>query len=127
MNPMRATVRMMDDQSSELDGIKIRRLAAGRRAAIRLRTYLLVGIIGCLVAMLQTLVLIVLAIRSGDWPMTALWISLVVLLLIVGCLLFGRLRRLSGQIHQPIPSPPLPPPDFGPLSDGSQHWKNLEQ
>ena len=117
----------MDDQSPELDGTKIRRLAAGRRAAIRLRTYLLVGIIGCLVAVLQFIVLIVLAIRSGDWPKAALWVSLDILLLIVGCLLFGRLRRLSQQIHQPIPSHPLPPPDFGPLSDGSQHWKNLEQ
>jgi len=117
----------MDDESPELDGVRIRQLAAGRRSAIRLRTYLLVGMIGCLVAAAQSIILAIWAVRRGDWPKTTLWMSLAALLLSAAFWLFGRLRHLSRQIRQPTLSAPLPPPDFEPLSDGSQHWKNLEK
>lgn len=119
-------MRRMDDSSSELDGVRIRRLAAGRRAAIRLRTYLLVGMIGCVVAAIQSMVLAIWAARRKDWPKTTLWIFLIIALLMAAFWLFGNLRRLARRIHQTPQAPPLPPPDFGPLSDGSQHWKNLE-
>jgi hypothetical protein len=117
----------MDEQSAELDGVRIRQLAAGRRAAIRLRTYLLVGMIGCLVSAAQSIILAILAVRIGDWLKTALWIALAIPLLCAACWLLRKLRHLAQQLHPPTSTTPLPPPDFGPLSDGSQHWKNLER
>jgi len=114
-----------EDRPAELDGMRIRQLTAGRRAAMRFHTYLLVGLIGCLVAAIQALILVLWAARRGNGMQLILWIALLILFLIMAAWLLGRLRQWSGQQDQAPPPPPPAPPDFGPLSDGSQHWKNL--
>lgn len=116
-----------DHRSAELDGLRIRQLAAGRRATIRFRTYLVVGLIGCVVAAIQALITMILAAQNKDVTRFILWAALLVLFLITTIWLYGRLRHLARQAHPSPPSSPVTPPDFGPLSNGSQHWKNLEK
>lgn len=117
----------VDPRSAELDGVRIRQLAAGRRAMIRFRTYLVVGLIGCVVAAIQSLITAIWALRDKNRTGFILWTALLVLFLIITVWIYRRLRQLARQAHSSSPSSPADPPDFGPLSDGSQHWKNLEK
>ena len=113
----------------ELDGVRIRQLAAVRRGAFRARSYALVVTAGCIVVAIQLLFMTVEAARGGGWGlMTTGYVLFAVALLLVAAHFGRRVRELSEELNAPAPLPPEPPggPDFSTLSDGSQQWKNLE-
>ena len=116
-----------DERDGELDGLRIRQHAALRRAAYRSRSHAIVAMLVCLVAVLQSAILLIqqLVHVGFDWHIP-----------VYGCVaiagaygtwfFFHRavaLHRETKQSHLPAPTAN---PDFSTLSDGSQRWKNLE-
>ena len=112
----------------ELDGLRIRQFAAGRRAAYRARSYAVIATTVCVVAAGQ------LAWYALDhtrhvgldvWPFAY---GLGALLALLGGVFFARKTLdLHRETRRPPPKPPEADPDFSILSDGSQHWRNLEE
>lgn len=116
---------MFDDRMS---AVRVRQLAARKRAIVRTRTYVWIGLV----------LLVVLMARSGavvwDLGTAGAWGDwrLPVFAGLAGVSAWGAVRlwreaRKLTAMLAPAPEPALPPPDFGPLSDGSQQWKNLER
>jgi hypothetical protein len=117
-----------DPQADELDGLRIRQLAQGRRAIYRSRSYALIAALVCLVAAVQ---LCLNAARRllhhipGIRPYAYLCFALAFLMAFLFFL--RRTIELHRELNQPHPdhSPPSEP-DFSPLSDGSQRWEKLD-
>jgi hypothetical protein len=144
-----------DDDDDELDGLRIRQLAALRRGAYRVRSYMIVGAGTCAVAAAQ---LVWMTVASPHSPAVAFGFLLLAILGSFGCAFFiRRIRQISAELEHSrldahamrcvqcgydvrglssgkcpecgaiLPTPPPPAePDFSTLSDGSQQWKNLE-
>ena len=116
------------DFAEELDGLRIRQVATLRRGAARARSYLVIGAAVSVVAAVKLVSMGVDYVRANGWgptPVGYLMFSAAALLL-AGY--FGR-RALEAhrELNTPPPLPPEPAePDFSTLSDGSQHWKNLD-
>ncbi len=140
--------------NDELDGLRIRQLAALRRGAYRVRSYMIVGAGGCAVAAVQLVWMTVASHRAA----ASLGYILMAIVAAFGCSYFvRRIRAISKELDHsrldahamrcvqcgydvrglssgscpecgaPLPAPPPPAePDFSTLSDGSQQWKNLE-
>jgi hypothetical protein len=111
----------MDDQASGLDSQRIRQHAAARRAAERSRSHAIIGAIACQV----------LAVQFAWWAwkgFALLWLPLAVAAQLAAI----RLVRLAASLRRsaaaamPPPQPPLAPPDFSTLGDGSQRYNDLE-
>jgi hypothetical protein len=119
----------IDDRSDELDGLRIRQLAALRRGAFRARSFALIGVVTSLVAAIKLILMTIAHVHSRGWttwPMGFILFAAVALML-AGY--FGqRVMELHREIKTPAPLPPEPPggPDLSTLSDGSQQWRNLE-
>ena len=113
---------------SELDGLRMRQMVTARRAAIRSRTYMLLGAMLCAVGCAKLITLMVSHIGREGWSRLVIGYGIFAGLAIVGA--FYCLRR-AGELNKESKGSALPepaePPDFGPLSDGSQHVKNLEE
>lgn len=116
------------DFTEELDGLRIRQISTLRRGTSRARSYLVIGVIVTVVGAMKLLLATIEYVREGGWGLTP-----VGYLLFVGVLLMlaGYFARRGLELHRQLQVPaPLPPvegePDFSTLSDGSQHWKNLE-
>jgi predicted RNA-binding Zn-ribbon protein involved in translation (DUF1610 family) len=133
-NPNRADTELEQTDSetersdSELDGLRMRQIVTARRAAIRSRTYMLLGAMLCAVGCAKLITLIVPLVRRDGWTRLAMGYAIFVGLGVVGTVYC--LRR-AAELNQeskatPIPEPPTPP-DFTSLSDGSQQAKNLEE
>lgn len=116
------------DFAQELDGLRIRQVSTLRRGTSRARSYLVIAVIVSAVASVQLVLMTIDYVAAGGWGLTP-----VGYLLFVGVLLMlaGYFGRRALELHRELQTPPpLPPvegePDFTTLSDGSQHWKNLE-
>lgn len=113
------------DGSDDLDGMRIRQVHQMRRSIYRTRRYWLVGAGLCLVAAGQ----IVWKFYSPEgWvAMSGVQVVVLAIAFLLGgiyCMRQARdLGRAAGTSALPEPERP---PDFSALSDGSQHWKNLE-
>ena len=117
-----------DDREDELSGLRIRQLAAARRAAYRSRSHCVVGALVCVVAVVQLTwngVRSLLASGFGARP--------IVYLLVAGIAVRGAVFffRKAMELDREAKRSDLPAatgePDFTPLSDGSQQWKNLDE
>lgn len=117
------------DPAHELDGLRIRQYTALRRGAFRARSYALIGVIACVFCGILLLLITVAHARIRGFGAIPIGCAL------AACAAFAlayhfvhRVRELNEEIRTPAPLPPTPPggPDFSTLSDGSQHWKNLE-
>ncbi len=125
-------IRIDEDRGAdELDGVRIRKLTALRRAAFRARTHTLVGAVVCAVAVVQSVILTIREVYAAGinaWSATYLLLAAIAG---VGCpYFFRRSRAIGREIGEmsSATSEPLPgEPDFSPLSDGSQHSRNLDQ
>jgi hypothetical protein len=105
--------------SDELDGIRIRRFAAVRKAAYRARSHCIIAAVGCLVAAIQ---LIWSAVERRA-PLCALF----AVAAMVGTLLFvRRATKLHHEATETSLVEPTTAPDFSTLSNGSQQASNLE-
>jgi hypothetical protein len=128
-------MEIIDDQPEsvepepELDGQRIRQLAALRRGTIRARSWCLIAAGVCLVGAIQLVIFSVQLLHAGgSWGLR------------VGCYLVAavggvwlmvfflrRARVLKKEIQKSALGQPESLPDFSQLSDGSQRWKNLEE
>lgn len=112
---------------SELDGLRIRQLAAGRRAAYRSRSYCVIAAVVCAVAVVQLSWNGVLLLRATGVTLKPISYFLFAILAAWGAVFFLAKARL---LHREARRSALPTtttsPDFTPLGDGSQRWKNLE-
>ncbi|MGD1276417.1 MAG: hypothetical protein ABR964_04240 [Tepidisphaeraceae bacterium] len=117
-----------DAGSDELDGMRIRRLAALRRAAYRSRSYCLIALGVCLVGAVQ---LVINAIHrlwlGGGWVRPVLYVMAAAGLLALGTWCAHLAVKFGRQAKQSSILPPTSPPDFSILDDGSQRTRHLEQ
>jgi hypothetical protein len=116
------------DFTAELDGLRVRQIAALRRGAYRTRSYCFVAAAALAVVGVQLVVTTVRGLRSQ--PLWAVGYGVLAALALVGFVHFARrVIQLTDELrHSPTAAlpPPGPEPDFSTLSDGSQQWKNLE-
>ena len=117
------------DFAEELDGLRIRQVATLRRGTARARSYLLIGVIVSTVACVKLVLMTIDHVRAGGWGLTPLGYLLFVAVLLMLASYFGRrAMELHRELQVPAPLPPVQgEPDFSTLSDGSQHWKNLNE
>ncbi len=112
----------------DLSSLRIHAVTQIRRAAIRSRSYLIILISICLVGIVQLSLNIYHHLRHGDWGRKPLGYAIFILLLTLLTLHFiRRAIEYHQEIRRSALTTPTTPPDFSPLSDGSQHWKNLER
>jgi hypothetical protein len=117
---------MMADPSGELSGDTITRIVRGRRAAIRMRTYYLVGAVACLMAALQLTLSAILGIRANPLQATP-FLASAVLFGLIARVLIRKVQALGREIRTTTIPEPTRPPDFSSLSDGSQFATNLDK
>ena len=126
MQPVEAepTERARED---ELSGLRIRQLAAAKRAAYRSRSYCVVAAVACVVMAVQLAWYGVSAIRAGGFGLPAIAYFFVAMLAVWGAVYFFRkAMQFDREAKQSALPAALGEPDFNALSDGSQQWKNLE-
>lgn len=112
----------------ELDGLRIRSLMLARRASIRARTYSLLAVAGCLyLAYLAGDRVVVSFEKKQGMALTVFWIVCAVAGVGYAVQMFLRARRYQKDSRESLLEEPTEPPDFTPLSDGSQYTKNLER
>lgn len=113
-----------DDQ---LSSVRIRQFAAGRRAVYRSRSYCVIGALVCVVAVVQlTWNGIALLRATGAGFRTTSY------LLAAGAAgwgaryFFRKAMEMDREAKRSARPAATGEPDFAPLSDGSQRWKDLE-
>jgi hypothetical protein len=115
------------DREEELSGVRILQLAAARRAAYRSRSYCVVGAIVCVVAVVEMVRMEVALLRAGSFDLWTATYLLVTILAAWGAIfLFRKAMALDREAKQSAMPPAPGEPDFGPLGDGSERWKKLE-
>jgi hypothetical protein len=117
-----------DAREDELSGLRIRQLAAARRASYRARSHCVVGALVCVVAVVQLTWNGVRAIRTTGFGLRAIAYLLVAVVAAWGATYFFRkAMELDREAKRTELPPAAGEPDFTPLSDGSQQWKNLDE
>lgn len=118
-----------DDRSDELDGLRIRQLAALKRGAYRQRSYSIIFCVAAFVVAVKLVWMTIQHVRAHGWDSWPIGYALFA----VVCVMIGfHFARRAIEFHReattPTPLPPTPQggPDLSTLSDGSHQWKNLE-
>ncbi|MGA3066808.1 MAG: hypothetical protein ABSF29_08180 [Tepidisphaeraceae bacterium] len=118
---------MEDASQDELDGVRIRKLAALRRAAYRSRSYCIIAGVACGVGVVQ---LLDDALHDWDYDPDHLrpvaYFAAAMVLVALGIVFLRWAIRLNREAKRSSLAPPGKPPDFSTLSDGSQRARNLE-
>jgi hypothetical protein len=115
------------DREDELSGLRIRQLASAKRAAYRSRSYCVVAAIVCVVAIVQLAWNGVATMRAMGFGMRAIAYVLVAALSAWGAIYFFRkAMEFDREAKQSALPEVKAEPDFAPLGDGSERWKNLE-
>jgi hypothetical protein len=122
-------IEVAAEPTEQLNADRIRQLTRLRRATIRSRSWCLIGAIVGFVAAAELVFKIVQNFRYGHgWGfLTAAFVFCAIASGLIAVLFFRRYVELHREIQTPILRDPATPPDFSTLSDGSQHWKNLEE
>ena len=113
------------NRERDLDGLRIRSLSADRRGLYRARTYYILGMGGCVFG----IYLILNELVHGSFNRVG---QLSMVMLAIGCAMgvpffWKKIAELHEELRKPTLKDPDQPPDFEPLSDGSQTWKQLEE
>ena len=112
--------------AAELDGLRIRQLAAERRAIYRQRSYCVIFAAFCAVAAAQLIWSAVRETRVAGWSGKAMMFAGGALFAAIGAAYIAcQALKLHRQAKRPAITDPAESPDFSTLSDGSQRWKNL--
>lgn len=112
----------------DLDAVRIRRIAELRRSAYRSASYCIVGASACWVMVVQLVWLILRNLSQVGWRWTESGYGLLIILCIaLGLKLWRRSRQLRHEANQTQLQQPPTPPDFTPLHNGDEPWKNLDQ
>ena len=116
-----------DPRQDELDGLRIRQLAALRRASYRACSYAIIAAAACVVVTAQLGWMTIRYVRSIGFGWRSILCIVLSIASIWGAIYFAR---WAGLLHQEAKrsmlEKPATPPDFSTLSDGSQMAKNLE-
>jgi hypothetical protein len=115
-------------RAEELDGARIKQLAALRRATYRSRSYAMVAAVACAVTVGQVAWMIVRQIRGR---IIDGWLAIYLLILLAAGYGLWAFARRIGALNEELKrtraaNEPRAVPDFSTLNDGSQQWKNLE-
>jgi hypothetical protein len=115
-------------RADELSGLRIRQLANARRAAYRARSYAVVAFAVCQVGAIQLVINAIAHARAGGWGQRPTWYVLLAVACEVAAVYFARQALAFHREAKRSALPePTAPPEFGPLSDGSQQWKNFDR
>jgi DNA-directed RNA polymerase subunit RPC12/RpoP len=112
-----------------LNNLRIRQISLEKRALLRQRSIRVAGGFACILLAAQLLWIAIRDLRAEGVTLQPIVFIVATGVLGIGAIvLFRSARRLRQQFEQKAPQDQeLPPPDFTNLSDGSQHWKNLEE
>jgi hypothetical protein len=111
-----------------MSAVRVRQLSAERRGAYRLRSYCVIGAGLCVVLGIQLAAWSVTGAReagSGAKPIG--YACGAVAAGMAASYLVRRAVELTRELRKPAQEAPEARPDFSTLSDGSQHWKNLDE
>ena len=122
--PQGAGVR---DAQAELDGQRIRKFAAVRRAAYRSRSYCVIAVGGCVVGAIELLYHAIAGYGVLGKVRGAAYVIVAIGLLWGAKHFAGLAANYLREAKRSALPPPTAPPDFAPLSDGSQIVRDLEQ
>lgn len=111
----------------DLSEMRIRQIANLRRGAYRSRSWLIVGIVACIVGAAQLVFLAIQGRRHGLRIAPAFDGITAVAALMICAYFIRRVRELSREIRESKQQDPPEPPDLSTLSDGSQQLGNLER
>jgi hypothetical protein len=115
------------DEGVHLDAMRVRQLSAVRRGAYRTRSYCVIGLGACAVAAVQLVVMAFRHVREAGWEWRpAGYLCGVAAAMMAAAFLSRQVADLTRELRRPALTEPEAPPDLSTLSDGSQHWKNLE-
>ena len=110
----------------ELDGVRIRQLAAARRAMYRIRSYYVIGAAASGVVAIELLWMAYGRIRTTG---LTLWVAIDALFACIAVWGTQRLGRtviaISRELARSTLSTPSTPPELSKLGDGSEQWKRL--
>jgi hypothetical protein len=116
-----------DLPEDELSAIRIRQIAAGRRATYRARSYCIIAAGVCAVAIAQLVWMIVQQFRAAGWGMQCTGYALFALLGVQGVFYFAiRAVRLHREATHSSLTQLTQDPDFSTLDNGSKRVENLE-
>ena len=118
----------VDPRADELDGVRVRQIAALRRGAYRVRSYCVVAAAALVVVAVQLCVMAVAFVRAAGWGARPVgYVMFAGFALLAAGYFARRVLHLTRELRQSaVPTPPDREPDFSTLSDGSQRWRNLE-
>jgi hypothetical protein len=113
-----------------LSGLRVRQLAAERRATYRARSYYFIGLGECAVAAAQLVLITVRHVRHAGWQLRPVgYVCGVLAAAVAAAFFYRRAADLTRELrNRPAAlDEPQAPPDFSTLSDGSHYWKNLQE
>ena len=115
-------------REAELDMMRIRQLTTARRAAIRARTYLLVGCVIFATAAINLVIEAVQRLRYEKvWDArTFSFIAFSAACFMIAYYFMSRMLEISKELGRSAIEDPVTPPDFSTLSDGTQTARDLE-
>ncbi len=115
-----------DANRDDLDANRIRQVTKLRRAAYRSRGFLLIGSAFCAVLAVQLIWNSVGRFRGGSFVIASSYLMAASILFALAWLALKRAQHFKREADATALHDPKTPPDFSPLRDGSQAWKNLE-
>jgi hypothetical protein len=111
-------------RDAAIDALRAQKIAASRRAAMRVQTYFRVVAIGCVAAAGEC---IYKAWYAGRWNVTRILLLGLAMCAVWGIVYFLRhASKVARELRKPMLIDPTTPPDFSQLGDGSQRVKDLE-
>jgi hypothetical protein len=110
-----------------LDNAKIRRYILARRAALRIRSYCLVGFFGCAIGAADCAWHVVSLLRRGEIAWASGLTIAAAAMAWLGWKLLSRANVYARQAADVEHDPPAGEPDFSSLGDGSQKVRDLEE
>jgi 8-oxo-dGTP diphosphatase/A/G-specific adenine glycosylase len=114
------------DHNQELDALRIRQVARARQAAMRFRSYFLVGAGVCAVGAIDLLWRVISRLREPSRE-AAFYLPAAGVLAWMGWRLSAKANRVGREAMARTAPEPTAPPDFSTLSDGSHIVRNLEK
>ena len=113
--------------ADHLNSLRIRQLAAARRAAYRARSYSVIATAACVVMTGQLAWMTFRHVHASGWGKQPIGYVLFALLAVLGIGYFTlRAAELHREAKKSALSDPVAPPDFSTLDDGSKRVRNLE-
>ncbi len=114
-------------RDDELSGFRMRQHAGARRAAYRSRSHCVIGALVCVVAVVQLTWTGFSTLRGAGWGLGPIAYLLAAMLAAWGAVYFFRkAMEFDREARQSALSDAADAPDFTPLGDGSQKWRDLE-